>query len=61
MTSLDSANSILEEQCRAMRAAEGENDWQVSLHLTLPLHQNGRRKSEIARGSYPLHRLQLQK
>ncbi len=58
---MDAANSILEEQGKAMKAAERENDWQVSLNLILPLHPNGRHKSEIAQGSYSLHRLQLQK
>ena len=52
---------VLGEHGRAMGSAEGRNDWQVTLNLSLPLYLGGRRQSDIDRGVYTLHELKLQR
>ena len=52
---------VLAEHDRAMGSAEGRNDWQVTLNLSLPLYLGGRRQSDIDRGVYTLHELKLQR
>ena len=52
---------VLGEHGRAMGSAEGGNDWQVTLNLSLPLYLGGRRQSDIDRGVYTLHELKLRR
>ena len=52
---------VLGEHGRAMGSAEGQNDWQVTLNLSLPLYLGGRRQSDIDRGVLTLHELKLQR
>ena len=52
---------VLAEHDRAMGSAEGRNDWQITLNLSLPLYLGGRRQSDIDRGVYTLHELKLQR
>ena len=55
------AGRVLGEHGRAMGSAEGRNDWQVTLNLSLPLYLGGRRQSDIDRGVYTLRELKLQR
>lgn len=52
---------VLGEHGRALGSAEGQNDWQVTLDLSLPLYLGGRRQSDIDRGVYTLHELKLRR
>lgn len=51
----------LDEEEALMNSMEGENDWQIGLNLTLPLHTGGRRRSEVNQAVYTLHQLSLQR
>ncbi len=52
---------VLGEHGRAIGSAEGRNDWQVTLNLSLPLYLGGRRQSDIDRGVATLRQLKLQR
>ena len=52
---------VLGEHGRTMGSARGRNDWQLTLNLSLPLYLGGQRQSDIDRGVYTLHQLELQR
>ncbi len=54
-------SQTLYEHEELMNSMEGETDWQIGLNVTLPIHQGGRRRSEINQSVYALHQLELQR
>ena len=51
----------LEESPTLANSQEGENDWTVSLNLSIPIFQGGARKSRVSQSEYELHQLNLQR
>ena len=52
---------VLGEHGRAIGSSEGQNDWQVTLNLSLPLYLGGQPRSDIDRGVSTLRQLELQR